>query len=238
MKKLKLTKVVLILSILTTVMSLFGCSNHISENENVSTLAATNTFTKMSQEERKSYIASALKNKYGLDCEIDEAEKRQISVFSSEKDYLAMAQIVNDKFSFSNWISDNGEIDDTAFCVDILDNVNQLVSDKMENYWNEFYICDNFYFYYPSSKRWTSDDDMNKMLTQEKIVNRIYLFLNTSNNRDDDKAKFEKIKSDFPNYQGMIFIYYCDNPNEINVNNYDTRSFENTIELTREGFYE
>jgi len=238
MKKSKLTKVVLILSILATVMSLFGCSNQISENENKSTLAVTNTFTKMTQEERKSYVASALKNKYGLDCEISDVEKRQTSVFSSEKDYHTMAKIVNKKFSFGNWISDNGEIIDTAFCVDILDNVNMLISDKMENNWNECYIYDNFYFDFPSSKRWTSDDDMNKMLTQEKIVNRIYLFLNTSNNREDDKTKFENIKSDFPNYQGMIFIYYCDNPNEINVNNYDTSSFENTFELTREGFYE
>ena len=238
MKKSKLTKVVLILSILTTVMSLFGCSNQISENENKSTLAVTNTFTKMTQEERKSYVASALKNKYGLDCEISEVNKRQTSVFSGEKDYLATAKIVNQKFSFSNWISDNGEIMDTAFCVDILDDVNKLLSDKMENYWNEFYIYDNFYFDFPSSKRWTSDDDMNKMLTQEKIVNRIYLFLNTSNNRDDDKAKIEKITSNFSDYEGFISIYYCDNPNEIKVNDYDLSSHEYDIDLRREGYYE
>jgi len=88
------------------------------------------------------------------------------------------------------------------------------------------------------SKHWTSDDDMNEMLTQEKISNPIYLFLNTSNNRNDDKVKIEKLKSDFPGYEGMIFIYYCDNPNEINVNDYDLSSYESTIELTREGFYE
>jgi len=127
---------------------------------------------------------------------------------------------------------------DTAFCVDILDDVNKLLSDKMENYWNEFYIYDNFYFDFPSSKRWTSDDDMNKMLTQEKIFNRIYLFLNTSNNREDDKAKIEKFKSEFSDYEGIILIYYCDNPNEINVNNYDLTSDENNVYLTREDFYE
>jgi len=238
MKKSILIKVVLILSILAIVMSLFGCTNHISENENKSTSAATNTFTKMTQEERKSYIARALKNKYGLDCEISEVEKRQTSVFSGEKDYIAIAKIVNDKFGFSNWISDNGEIVDTAFCVGILDSVNKLIYNKMTKYWNDLYVYDNFCFNMPSSKRWTSTDDMNEMIEKEKIGHCIYLFLNASNNKEEDKVKLENIKSELLNFQGSVYVYYCENPNEINVNNYDLDSYEERIDLKREGFYE
>jgi len=65
-------------------MSLFGCTYHISEKEKENTLQATNIFSKMTQEEMKNYIASALKNKYGLDCEISEINVNNYDLDSYE----------------------------------------------------------------------------------------------------------------------------------------------------------
>lgn len=215
-----LIKAIAVLSLMSFLTGLIGCKG-------ISCNFDDRTFASMTQEEKQRYVADYLKDAYGVDYEISEIKKRQVDVFRSEKYYFATASYGEDRFTL--WISDNGEVFDTEFCLDISDDVDELLSSIVSEYWDDFYVHDNFEFNDLYIQKWTKIDDMNKMFQNESILNRIRLFLKSSNNREEDLELFEQLKLKLTNIEGVIFVYYCENPQYININSYDLNLYESFI---------
>ena len=215
-------KAVVVLSLLSFLTGLIGCKG-ISYNFD------DRTFARMPQEEKQQYVADYLKEVYGVDYEISEIKKRQVDVFRSEKYYFARATSGKQKFTL--WISDDGEIFDTEFCLEIQDAVDELLASVISKYWDDYYVHNFFVFDNIYLKKWTKEDDLYEMFEKEKVINSIRLFLNLSNDREKDMLLFEQLKKELSILDGAIFIYYCKNPKDIDTNTCDSDLYEECIFL-------
>lgn len=215
------------MGILAALLSMFGCMDH---GRDPDLTGRKNMFAELSPVEKENYIAEAMKNKYGFDCKISEVEKRKITSVRKEALYFTTAQVDNIN-GFHLWVDDDGNIQDTGFCLKIAGTVNHMLSEQSKGLWEVYYIHDFFRFEQPSAKQWSREDDLKSMFEREAISNRIYLFLDGANDRSADDSKFEKIKERLSYMEGILYVCYCDNPLEIDLAAYDLDTYEKCIYL-------
>ena len=217
-------KAVVILSLMSFLIGLIGC-----KGISFSSSSKTKSFSRMSQEEKQQYVADYLKEAYGVDYEISEIKKRQVDVFRSEKYYYATASYGKEWFTL--WISDDGEVFATEFCFDISETIDESLSCVVSRYWEDYYVHDFLVFKEPYVQKWTKDDDLYEMFEKEKVINSVRLFLNLSNDREKDLLLFKQLQTELSLLDGAIFVYYCENPKDIDINTCDSDLYEECIFL-------
>lgn len=224
MKKNILFEVAVVLGLLSILIGGAGCKkNRDVHKEPVISIA------RMSQQERKAYIAEYLKKNYNLECDIGDVDKKQLTTVKMENYYFTTASC-DDKW-FTIWVSEEGEVFDTAFSLELSEGFNSLLSEKIKKYWNEYNVSNFFVFEEPSKKKWTMHDNFDELFQEEKVESIIKLFLSSNNEREQDLVKLDELKKDLASYRGMIYVYYCEDLNEISKDSFDENSYSECVEL-------
>lgn len=190
----------------------------------------TSNFNIMPQDEKREYVRQELNSLYGIDCEISEIRKKQISMFENEEYYTGTASLSKNRW-FPFWIDNFGNINDTYFCIKLSDNINEYFSLTVDKYYqrNDYYLYCNTAFIDPPGREWNISDNIEDMFREENIENNIFLFLGRKSS--DDMQRLESIQNDLQGHKGRMKVYYCENPGKIDFDNYDLSKHEYFFEL-------
>lgn len=178
------------------------------------------SFNIMSQDKKREYVRKKLNELYGIDCEISEIRKKQISMFESEKYYSGTASLSQNRW-FPFWVDNFGNINDTYCCVELSNSISEYFSLTVDKYYreNDYCLYSNTVFIDQPGREWGDSDNIEDMFVEENVENNIFLFLGKK--RSEDLQKLENIQKELKEYKCRMKVYYCDNPQKIDFNNCD-----------------
>lgn len=227
MKK-NFVKVVALMGILAMLLGLVSCrkseKNENGDNEH-------HYFSSYTQEERKEYVADYLKENYGLTCEVSEVNQRQINAIWNEDYYFATARSQNDE-SISIWVDKYGEITDTVFMLDLQDQINECFVEKIDLQMDDYTIKSSTYFDSIPSKKWSSTDNMVDMLSDGRTFSSIWVFIDDDYPEENDRV-LSQISSKIDFCNAYLFLYRCDDPQNIDIDTYDMDSYVASMKIER-----
>lgn len=210
-------KVLSILLIAVLVFSLCSCVNY-------------DNFYLMSQNEKKEYVKQEIFDLYGIDCEISEIRKKEISMYDNEEYYSGTASLNKNRW-FTFWVDNYGNIKDTYFCIELSNSIDNYFSSFINTYYssNEYCLYTNTALNTPPSKSWGTKDDLREMYKSEDITTNMFLFLKKDVVKTEDI--FNRLKKDLSGYKGYLKVYYCDDINDVVFDNYDLSKHDYFLEI-------
>ncbi len=179
-------------------------------------------FGKLSQQERKDYICNFLQNEYGLSCEIDqEVNKKFDGLFFFEENFFAIAK-TSDNASVTVWVSDDGQITDTAFMLDMKSEIADFFTDilsekipefKLDTYTNVMEI--------PSAKL-TKAEDIKDFLTEQNTYTCLRIFVDDPAIANEELL--DELEQELNFCHANVYLYVCDDLEQFDINSYDPHS--------------
>lgn len=222
--KNKIIKYGALVGVLITMFGLLGCARINTKELLFGKEKDSNkkiVFAQLSQEERQKYVKDYLKERYGLDCSVTEIKKRRLDSAGMhlEDDYLTIAT-ANDGVCFTVWITDEGEIKDTAYMYFLKDDVNSYFEKKLNDNGIDGKVIARFYIDEYSPRKWNANE-LDEMFAEENIYGIIDLYT-TNKNVDTDL-----IQKTLQGYQGEVLIHY----KEYDANNIDFKDDDKIVLL-------
>lgn len=187
-------------------------------------------FYLMSQNEKKEYVKQEIFNLYGIDCDISEIRKKEISMYENKEYYSGTASLNKNRW-FTFWVDNYGNIKDTYFCIELSNSIDNYFSSFINTYYssNEYCLYTNTVFNTPPSKSWGTEDDLREMYKSEDITTNMFLFLKKDVVKTEDI--FNRLKKDLAGYKGYLKVYYCDDINDVVFDNYDLSKHDYFLEI-------
>lgn len=222
-------KVIVIMGVLTMLFSLSSCRK--SENNENSDKNEQKYFSSYTQEQRKEYVADYLKENYGLICDVSDVKQRQETAIKNEDYYFATAVSSKDEH-ISVWIDKYGDITDTVFMLGLQDQITECIVKKI-GLQNENYSIRSFTeFRSIPSRKWSASDNLIDMLDDNRTFSYIWIFVNDAYSEDNNELLSQiSTKLDFCNAQ--LYLYNCDNPQDVDINDYDLGSYIASMAIER-----
>ncbi len=199
--------------------SVLCCSGCLKRNRHPENEIKFGTF---SQQERKDYINDFLEMEYGLSGEVSEVKQKQIDPFRNEDHYFATVRS-QDKGVISVWVSNEGEITDTVFLLDmqpqLADYFKAILAKKIPSFKLKAYTEMRDI----PTETLTNADDIQDFLINQKTFSYIRVFV------DDPAIANEELLDELE--QGLhfceasVYLYVCDDLNNLDISTYDLHSY-------------
>lgn len=214
-----LLKAVLTVGLISLIFHSIGCSNSNRANSSENEVK----FLTYSQQERKIYIQNYLKNNYGLTCEVSEVKKRQNNVFTSEDYYYATAK-TNDQDIISIWISENGEITDSVFLLNLQEEISNYYKSVIDKYYSKYKVRVYSELVEKPQKTQIELGEIEKFLREEPVFSSVRIYI--GNTEDAEKINYEELASNLNFCDAFIYIYVCDSLDDSDIDNLSLSSYK------------
>lgn len=211
--------VIIVIGFLMFLFGFVGC-----EKSSSASLKNKINFSSYSQSERQTYVLKALEKKYGETFEISEVSQRQVDVFHSEDDFFATARCSARNYTVHVWVDMYGNITDTGFMLELNDEIDKLYDGLLRNTLHDYKVSVYTEFTEKPNRIWTREDNLMEMLSTQSVDSDIRIFINQNQIVDDNILNEMAQKLDFSD--GTIYIYECDDPEQVNLQSYDLLSYK------------
>lgn len=176
-------------------------------------------FHSLSQQERKDYITDYLQQTYGLSCTINlDVAQRQDGPFLLEDEYFAVVS-TEDHHIISVWVTKQGQITDTVFLLERLDDFTNYFTPQVQKILPECSVYADAFLPVLPTEILTPSGDIRTYLTEQPTEITLRIAVEDPDSVTD--AQMKQLVEQFSYCNITILLYGCD---DVEVVDWDTLS--------------